>query len=392
MEQFTKDLTKTLLSNGDVKELFRQQLEKAINQILQAELTSLLGYDPYERNGFKANNYRNGQYFRLIDSEYGKLKIAVPRDRQGKFHNHLLPAYSRRQDALETTIIQLYSKGVTTREIADLIEKMYGSYYSATTVSNITAQVTEQIEAFHQRTIKANYVCLLLDATYLPLRRDTVQREAVYIALGITPTGIKEVLDYRIAPSENAEVWSEMAADLKQRGLKQVQLIIADGMVGLQPALLHAFPKAKFQRCLVHVMRNISTHVRLKDREVILNDFKQLHSVTNKTEAHKMLADFYSTWEKQDTNLISHIRSIEKELLAFLAFPAAIRPTIYSTNIIESLNKKIKRKTKAKEQFPNEKSLDNFIGVQVISYNEKNFNRIHRGFGQVKDTLESLFD
>ncbi|WP_442255160.1 IS256 family transposase [Vibrio casei] len=392
MEQFTKDLTKTLLSNGDVKELFRQQLEKAINQILQAELTSLLGYDPYERNGFKANNYRNGQYFRLIDSEYGKLKIAVPRDRQGKFHNHLLPAYSRRQDALETTIIQLYSKGVTTREIADLIEKMYGSYYSATTVSNITAQVTEQIEAFHQRTIKANYVCLFLDATYLPLRRDTVQREAVYIALGITPTGIKEVLDYRIAPSENAEVWSEMAADLKQRGLKQVQLIIADGMVGLQPALLHAFPKAKFQRCLVHVMRNISTHVRLKDREVILNDFKQLHSVTNKTEAHKMLADFYSTWEKQYTNLISHIRSIEKELLAFLAFPAAIRPTIYSTNIIESLNKKIKRKTKAKEQFPNEKSLDNFIGVQVISYNENNFNRIHRGFGQVKDTLESLFD
>uniref|UniRef100_UPI003F53D954 transposase n=1 Tax=Lactiplantibacillus plantarum TaxID=1590 RepID=UPI003F53D954 len=99
-----------------------------------------------------------------------------------------------------------------------------------------------------------------------------------------------------------------------------------------------------------------------------------------------------SIQEKQYTNLISHIRSIEKELLAFLAFPAAIRPTIYSTNIIESLNKKIKRKTKAKEQFPNEKSLDNFIGVQVISYNEKNFNRIHRGFGQVKDTLESLFD
>ncbi|ULQ50590.1 transposase [Liquorilactobacillus nagelii] len=170
--------------------------------------------------------------------------------------------------------------------------------------------------------MKANYVCLFLDATYLPLRRDTVQREAVYIALGITPTGIKEVLDYRIAPSENAEVWSEMAAILKHRGLKQVQLIIADGMVGLQPALLHAFPKAKFQRCLVHVMRNISTRVRLKDREVILNDFKQLHSVTNEAEAHKMLADFYSTWEKQYTNLISHIRSIEKELLAFLAFPA----------------------------------------------------------------------
>lgn len=163
---------------------------------MQAELTALLGYDPYDRGGFNTGNSRNGQYYRLIDSEYGKLKIAVPRDRKGHFHNHLLPAYSRRQDALATTIIQLYSKGVTTREITDLIEKMYGSYYSPTTVSNITAQVTKQIEAFHQRTIKANYVCLFLDATYLPLRRDSVQREAVYIALGITSVGIKEVLDY----------------------------------------------------------------------------------------------------------------------------------------------------------------------------------------------------
>ena len=392
MDQFTKDLTKTLLSNGDIKELFRQQLETAINRILQAELTALLGYDPYDRSGFNTGNSRNGQYYRLIDSEYGKLKIAVPRDRKGHFHNHLLPAYSRRQDALETTIIQLYSKGVTTREIADLIEKMYGSYYSATTVSKITAQVTKQIEAFHQRAIKANYVCLFLDATYLPLRRDSVQREAVYIALGITPVGIKEVLDYRIAPSENAGVWSEMAEDLKKRGLKQVQLIIADGMVGLQPALLHAFPKAKFQRCLVHVMRNIGSHVRLKDREAILNDFKELHSATDVTAAHKILNDFYGAWGKSYSNLIQQLKSIENELLAFLSFPPAIRPTIYSTNILESLNKRIKRKTKPKEQFPNEKSLDNFIGVQVISYNEKYFNRSHRGFGQVKDTLESLFE
>ena len=123
MDQFTKDLTQTLLSNGNIKELFRQKLETAINQILQAELTATLGYEFYDRQTrTSTNNYRNGQYFRQIDSEYGKLKIAVPRDRKGEFHNQLLPAYSRRQDALETTIIQLYSKGVTTREIADLID------------------------------------------------------------------------------------------------------------------------------------------------------------------------------------------------------------------------------------------------------------------------------
>ncbi|MCP0887575.1 transposase [Ligilactobacillus sp. WILCCON 0076] len=122
------------------------------------------------------------------------------------------------------------------------------------------------------------------------------------------------------------------------------------------------------------------------------NNFKQLHSVSDITAGHQLLNSFYDTWEKTNFNLIKKLKSIENELLAFLSFPLVIRPIIYSNNILKSVNKKIKRKTKSKEQFPNEKSLDNFIGVQILNYNENNFERIHKGFGQVKDTLESLFD
>lgn len=391
MDKFTKDLAQTLLTNGNIKEIFRQRLELAINQLLQAELTAMLGYDPYDRSGFNSGNSRNGQYFREIDSEFGKLKIAVPRDRKGQFHNHLLPAYRHRQDALETTIIQLYSKGVTTREIADLIEKMYGAHYSPTTVSNITTQVTEEVQAFHQRQLAANYVCLFLDATYLPLRRATVQREAVYVALGITATGRKEVLDYCIAPTENQTVWGEMLHQLRQRGLKQVQLIIADGMVGIQDTVQNALPGSKFQRCLVHVMRNLAAQVRVDDREQVLKDFKPVHQAHSLEEAHQVLNSFYESWNKAYPRLMGNIKSMENELLTFLSFPPAIRSSIYSTNLLESFNKKLKRRTKAKEQFPSEQALDNFIGTLILEYNAKNYDRTHRGFGQVTDTLESMF-
>jgi transposase-like protein len=162
---------------------------------------------------------------------------------QGHFHNHLLPAYSRRQDALETTIIQLYSKGVTTREIADLIEKMYGSYYSPTTVSNITAQVTKQIEAFHQRTIKANYVCLILRCNLLTFaprfssKRSGLYCFRYYICLASKKFLIIESLQVKM--QEFGQKWQKI---LKSVGLEQVQLIIADGMVGLQSALIARFP------------------------------------------------------------------------------------------------------------------------------------------------------
>ena len=392
MTDFNRECLNALFDKEKFDKFMRTKLEEGLNLLLESELTAFLGYNPYDRNGWNSGNSRNGSYFRQIKTQFGPIKVQVPRDRNGEFHQQTLPAYGQHTDALESTVIQLYSHGVTTREISELIEKMYGSYYSAGTVSNISKQVASQVESYHQRRLSDKFFCVYLDATYIPLRRDTYQREAVYIAVGIKPDGNKEIIDYRIAPVENLEVWSEMIADFKERGLEQVELFLSDGFVGIKDMLKQYYPKSKFQRCLIHIMRNISQKVRVTDRAEILNAFKQVHKQTNQKEAETVLHAFYEAYGSKYSRMIKDLRKLEEDMLVFYQYPKQIRPSIYSTNMIESINRMIKRKTNPKSEFPSEESLDNFLGSQVIDYNDRNANRVHKGFGQVADTLELYFD
>lgn len=392
MNDFTKDMANALFNQDKINDLFRQKLQQAVNDLLESELTAFLGYNPYERDGWNTGNSRNGAYYRKVDTQFGQIEIKVPRDRNGEFHQHTMPDYKRHTDVLEQTVIKLYSKGVTTREIADLIEKMYGSYYSPAMVSNISKEMIPKVEAYHQRHLSDKFFCVYLDATYIPLKRVTYEREAVYIAIGIKPNGHKEVIDYCIAPTENIEIWSEMLKGFKSRGLEQVELFLSDGVVGMKEAICQSYPKAHFQRCLVHVMRNISAKMRVDDRQKALDEFKQIHTQSNKEMAVQVLHEFYQNWEKAYKNVVRDLRQVEPDLLTFYNYPPAIRASIYSTNMIESFNNRLKRKTKPKTEFPTEQSLDTFIGVQAMDYNDRYFNRIHKGFGQVRDTLESYFD
>ena len=392
MNDFTKDMTNALFNQDKINDLFRQKLQQAVNDLLESELTAFLGYNPYERDGWNTGNSRNGAYYRKVDTQFGQIEIKVPRDRNGEFHQHTMPDYKRHTDVLEQTVIKLYSKGVTTREIADLIEKMYGGYYSPAMVSNISKEMIPKVEAYHQRHLSDKFFCVYLDATYIPLKRVTYEREAVYIAIGIKPNGHKEVIDYCIAPTENIEIWSEMLKGFKSRGLEQVELFLSDGVVGMKEAICQSYPKAHFQRCLVHVMRNISAKMRVDDRQKALDEFKQIHTQSNKEMAVQVLHEFYQNWEKAYKNVVRDLRQVEPDLLTFYNYPPAIRASIYSTNMIESFNNRLKRKTKPKTEFPTEQSLDTFIGVLAMDYNDRYFNRIHKGFGQVRDTLESYFD
>ena len=381
MNDFTKDMANALFNQDKINDLFRQKLQQAVNDLLESELTAFLGYNPYERDGWNTGNSRNGAYYRKVDTQFGQIEIKVPRDRNGEFHQHTMPDYKRHTDVLEQTVIKLYSKGVTTREIADLIEKMYGGYYSPAMVSNTSKEMIPKVEAYHQRHLSDKFFCVYLDATYIPLKRVTYEREAVYIAIGIKPNGHKEVIDYCIAPTENIEIWGEMLKGFKSRGLEQVELFLSDGVVGMKEAICQSYPKAHFQRCLVHVMRNISAKMRVDDRQKALDEFKQIHTQSNKEMAVQVLHEFYQNWEKAYKNVVRDLRQVEPDLLTFYNYPPAIRASIYSTNMIESFNNRLKRKTKPKTEFPTEQSLDTFIGVQAMNYNERYFNRIHKGFG-----------
>ncbi|GFP09800.1 IS256 family transposase [Lactobacillus helveticus] len=309
-----------------------------------------------------------------MDTQFGKIEIQVPRDRNGLFHQHTLPDYKQHSDLLENMIIKLYSKGVTTREIADLIEKMYGSHYSPAQVSNISKQMILKVEAYHKRKLSDKFFCVYLDAAYVPLRRETFEREAVYIAIGIKPNGHKEVIDYCIAPNENIEVWTELLQSMKSRGLEQVELFLSDGVVGMKTALAKTYPQAHFQRYLVHVMRNICAKVRVEDCEAIMNEFKQIHQQANKAAAVDVLHAFYAKWDKSYNHVIRNPKDIEPDRLVFYNYPKQFSASIYSTNMIESFNNVIKRKAKPKAEFPTEQSLDTFIGIQAMSYNDRYFN------------------
>ena len=245
----------------------------------------MLGYDPHTHPRIDRSkddvNYRYGAYTRTIDTEYGEINLTIPRDRLNKFQNALFPPYVRRTDGLEEMVIKMYSKGVTTREIADMVERMCGHCYSPTTVSNITKRTEHLVEKFHERKFKhSQYVCVFLEATYIPLRRGTVEREAVNIAIEIRSDGGKEVLDYSIAPTENGAAWSELLQGLRARGIKDIQLFIAN------------YPQAKFQQCWVHAERNLLGYVRKNDRREIITDFKAIRQAENLQDAKEQLAAF----------------------------------------------------------------------------------------------------
>ncbi|EGP4902852.1 IS256 family transposase [Enterococcus faecium] len=377
------------MNKGDLDELFRCHLELAVNSLLQAELTAFLDYEKYDRAGFNSVNSRNGNYLRSFRTEYGELNLVIPRGRNGKFSQQTLPAYKRTNDSLETTIIQLFQKGITMSEISELIEKMYGYHYTPQTISNMTKIVSEDIIAFKERSLESRYSVIFMDATHIPLKRQTVSKEAVYIVIGIRLDGTKEVLGFSIAPTESAYVWKEILQDLKDRGLKEVLLVVTDGLSGINDSIHSVYPNAQFQQCCVHISRNIAHKVRVSDRQEICSDFKLVYQASSKEEANNQIRFMIDKWKKQYPRVVKLL--MNPAILTFYNFPPSIRRTIYSTNLIEGFNKQLKKYTKRKEQFPNEESLERFLVSQFNNYNQKFLCRVHKGFKEIHDTLESMF-
>ena len=392
MSNLNTELMTALLNNESVEEVFRSHLEEAVNDLLQAELTGFLGYEKYSTEGIGTGNSRNGTYTRELDTRYGKLHINVPRDRNGEFEQQLIPDYTRRADDLETTIVTLYPKGITTREIADLIEKLYGHHYSPATVSNITKSVQSQVEAFHNRPLSRQYVVIFMDATFLNVRRDSVAKEPLHVLLGITPDGCREVLDYAIYPTESAANYEEMLSRLKTCGVEQVLLFASDGLEGMRDAVKRQFPDAEHQQCWVHLCRTVTRHIRYKDRKEVLGDLKSVYRAENAKKAAEALEAFLAKYAKRYPKLKGIFERAEPSLFQFYRFPAEIRSSIYTTNLIEQNNKGLKHKAKVKEQFPNEDSLDRFACCYYSDRNRKFADRAQRGFRKASAELLQMFE
>jgi transposase-like protein len=372
---------------NQLENLLKEFVKEKLELIMREELKNFLKVErPDEKNS------KNGYYQRSLDTRYGKIEnLSVPRDRQGYFHTQLFEPYQRRDGWLETAIIKMYQSGMSTREIGQFIERILGSAYSATTISNITEVALEDIKQWQQRPLKKRYSVLYLDGTFIKLRRDTVANEAIYIAVGVTEEGYREILGFYVGGSESALGWRDLLQDLYKRGLQEVLLGVFDGLPGLEEAFRAVYPKADVQHCVVHKVRNTLNRVRVKDREAVAEDLKAIYHSFSQKEALAQFESFKEKWGHRYPKEVESWENTLPTLITFLKYPSAIRSAIYTTNWMERTIKEIKKRIKPMNSLPDVKAAEKIVYLTVQDINDRWSERKLRGFANAYQTLQDMF-
>jgi putative transposase len=379
--QINRDVLAVQLQN-DVTKFIQERMEL----IMREELQNFLRVEhPNEEN------FRNGYYQRELHTRYGKIEdLNVPRDREGEFHTALFEPYSRRENWLEEAVISMYKGGMSTRDIAQFIEKIYGTKYSPTTISNITNVVLADVDAWRKRPLKKRYSVLYMDGMYVSLKRDTVENESIYVVMGIDEQGHRQILGYYVGGQETAHSCLEVFQDLRQRGVEEVLIGVADGLPGLKETFLTVFPKADFQRCVVHKLRNIIGKVRAKDKPAVLEDLKGVYSSPTREEALACFREFEKTWNTKYPREVQSWRNDLEDLLCFYKYPEMIRYALYTTNAIERTIKEIRKRIRPMNSLANLEAAEKIVYLFSKGYNEQWEKRALRGFVDDKVSAQLL--
>lgn len=270
---------------------------------------------------------------------------------------------------MASTVLKLYSSGMTDEEMRLAIGSIYEAKCSKSTISAITDAVAADVKRFSEKPLPKRLFALFLNSTYVPVRRDSVAKEAINIALGVTDEGVPLVIGYSITPSESAEAYKELLAGFKKRGLEEVEIAVTDGLSGIDGAISEAYPKAKRQRCFVHLLRNICSKVRAKDKAEVAEDFMGIAKQKDAESGGAAMASFVSKWKSKYPKLEIWAEKAES-VLTFYDFPEGLRAPICTNNRIESFNKQIKRTLKKQIQFVTEGALERRIVSMFLHYNE----------------------
>lgn len=380
----TENLDLSTILSITMKDLLKEKVEL----ILKEEIKHALANEPLGEN-----NSRNGYYPRDLDTIYGKIEdLSVPRDRNGEFNTALFEPYKRRMVAVDDLIVQLYQNGVGVRQVGKIMKNLLGEGYSPGTVSNVTNAVMEDVQAWQSRSLKKRYTAIYLDALYVKVRRDTVAKEAIYIALGIDPDGYREILGFYVGGVESSNGWREILQDLHNRGVEEVLLGAFDGLTGLEEAFLSVYPKADVQRCVIHKMRNTMNKVRKKDQSQLSYALKNVYQCDTYDTAVKAFEEVKKEW---GTTYRKELNSWEEDLpvlLTFLRYPKAIQKYLYTTNLIERTNKEVRKRLKTMNSLPNIEAAEKIVYLTVQNYNEQWSRRKLSGFDLAQKRLTEMFE
>lgn len=359
---------KAVLSESE--DPIRAVVQETLQQILECEMDELLQARRGERNE-ERTGYRSGSYGRSFITRVGKLELRVPQDRAGRFRTELFERYQRSEKALFAALTEMYVQGVSTRKVKVITEELCGHAFSASSISDITRKLDEQLAAFASRPLEEDYPYLIVDARYERIRIEgAIRSQAVLIAIGINWDGRRCILGVEVADRESRNSWKAFLLNLRERGLRGVELVVSDDHAGLRAAVREVMPEAPWQRCYVHFLRNALDYLPRRRDDDCLRELRWIYDRRDAAEARRDLSAWLQKWQSRYAKLCDWVESNIEETLTFYRLPAQHHKHLKSTNMLERLNEEIKRRTHVVRIFPNEASCLRLVRALAVEMHE----------------------
>ena len=377
---------------ADVYAYLKEGFKDILQELMEAELDATLGYEKNQKGDLISNNKRNGYSTKTLKSQYGEFPVDIPRDRNGEFEPKLIPKYQRDISGIEEKVISLYARGMSTRDIHDQLQDLYGIELSAEMVSKITDKLLPEIKEWQTRPLNPVYPFVFMDCIHYKIREDgRILSRAAYVVMGVSIDGYKDILSITVGANETSKFWLGMLNDLKNRGVKDVLFFCVDGLAGFKEAINAVFPDAQIQRCVIHMLRNSFKYVSYKDLKKFASDFKNVYNAPTESAALAELELVKETWGKKYPYAISSWENNWEDVSSFFQFSDEIRRIMYTTNIIEGLNRQYRKVTKTKSVFPSDTSLEKMLYLASRNITQK-WTQRYRNWDQVLSQLIILYD
>lgn len=374
----------------DIQDALKDLLGGTIKEMMEAEMDEHLGYGKSERSD--NDDYRNGYKSKRINSSYGNMEINVPQDRKSTFEPQIVKKRQKDISDIDQKIISMYAKGMTTRQISETIEDIYGFETSESFISDVTDKILPQIEDWQNRPLNEVYPILYIDAIHYSVRDNGVIRKlAAYVILGINTDGKKEVLSITVGDNESSKYWLSVLNELKNRGVKDILIICADGLSGIKEAIAAAFPKTEYQRCIVHQVRNTLKYVPDKDRKAFAADLKTIYHASDDENARQSLDRVTEKWATKYPNSMKRWYDNWDAIIPIFKFSPEVRKVIYTTNAIESLNSTYRKLNRQRSVFPSDTALLKALYLATFEATKKWTSTIHN-WGQVYGELSIMYE
>lgn len=375
---------------NDIQEALKDLLGGTIQEMLEAELDNHLGYGSYERSSNP--DYRNGTKPKKLHSSYGEIPIDVPQDRDGDFEPKIVPKRKKDISEIEQKVISLSSKGLSTRQISSIVDDIYGFEMSDGMVSDITDKIIPKIEEWQNRPLSEVYPIVFIDCIHFSVRDEhIVKKLAAYIILGVNSEGYKEVLSITVGENESAKYWLGVLNSLKNRGVKDILILCADGLTGIKESIATAFPQTEYQRCIVHQVRNTLKRVAEKDKKAFANDLKTIYHAPDEETGHSNMQKVKEKWDDKYPNAMKRWEENWDVITPMFKFSAEVRKVIYTTNAIESLNSAYRRLNSQRSVFPTATSLEKALYLATWEATKK-WTMPLRNWGKVYGELSIMYE